>query len=93
MSGFQTTPRIVISPAFIMALPARTDELIFLVKGSALVSTVTLNHLTGAAIAIHCHTSNPFTLMVLADTISPVINPSLARLTRIIEDNTTGGNY
>ncbi len=70
-----------------MALPACTNELIFLVKRSALVSTVTLNHLTGVAIAIYCHTSNPFTLMVLADTISPVIKSSLARLTRIIEDN------
>jgi His/Glu/Gln/Arg/opine family amino acid ABC transporter permease subunit len=90
MSPMQTLRRIVLPRAFQLALPAYTNELILLVKGSALVSTITLIDLTGAAMAIYYRTYDPFTPLVLAGALYLVINNGLARLSQALEQRLAG---
>jgi His/Glu/Gln/Arg/opine family amino acid ABC transporter permease subunit len=93
MSWLQSRRRIVLPLAFRLALPAYTNELILLVKGSALVSTITLIDLTGAAMSIYYRTYDPFTPLLLAGALYLVINSALARLSQILERRLGGVRY
>ena len=61
--------RIVLPGAFRLALGAYSNEVIMLLKGSALVSTITIFDLTGEANQIYYRTYDPFTPIVTAGAI------------------------
>jgi His/Glu/Gln/Arg/opine family amino acid ABC transporter permease subunit len=69
MSTF-TTYRLVILPrAFSIALPAYSNEVIILMKGTALASTITLMELMGEAQLISSRTYKPIQVFVIAGII------------------------
>lgn len=85
MSRWQVFRRIILPHAFRLALPAYTNEVIFLVKGSALLSTITIIELTGAATTIYYHTFDPFTPFLFAGAIYVIINLMFIRISRRFE--------
>jgi len=60
MSRFQTYTRIVLPSSFRRALPAYSNEVIFMLHGSAIASVITIIDLTGAARIIASRYYNPF---------------------------------
>jgi His/Glu/Gln/Arg/opine family amino acid ABC transporter permease subunit len=87
--GLRSWPiyRLIIIPLAIrLALPAYGNELIMLLKGSALVSTITVMDLTGAATSIYYRTYDPFTPLLSAGAIylsmSLVIGKSVSLMER-----------
>ena len=60
MSKLQTYTRIILPSAFRRALPAYSNEVIFMLHGSALASVITIVDLTGAARIIASRYYNPF---------------------------------
>jgi polar amino acid transport system permease protein len=66
MSRRTTWRRIVLPRAFRIALPAYSNEVILMLKGSALASTITLLDLTGAAQTIIARTYTPLEIFLAA---------------------------
>lgn len=60
MSKLQTYHRIILPSAFRRALPAYSNEVIFMLHGSAIASVITIVDLTGAARIIASRYYNPF---------------------------------
>jgi arginine/ornithine transport system permease protein len=60
MSKGQTYRRVVLPSAFRRALPAYSNEVIFMLHGSAIASVITIIDLTGAARIIASRYYNPF---------------------------------
>ena len=60
MSRAQTYRRIILPSAFRRALPAYSNEVIFMLHGSAIASVITIVDLTGAARIIASRHYNPF---------------------------------
>ncbi|MBT3626973.1 MAG: ABC transporter permease [Rhodospirillaceae bacterium] len=58
--------RVVVPRAFRLALPAYGNEIILMLKGSALASTITLLDLTGVARVIVARTFAPYELFIMA---------------------------
>ena len=58
--------RVVVPRAFRFALPAYGNEIILMLKGSALASTITLLDLTGVARVIVARTFAPYELFIMA---------------------------
>ena len=58
--------RIILPSAFRLALPAYSNEVILMLKGSALASTITLLDLTGAARVIVSRTFAPYEVFITA---------------------------
>ena len=58
--------RVVVPRAFRLALPAYGNEIILMLKGSALASTITLLDLTGVARVIVARTYAPYELFLMA---------------------------
>ncbi len=58
--------RIIVPRAFRLALPAYGNEIILMLKGSALASTITLLDLTGVARVIVSRTFAPYELFLMA---------------------------
>jgi len=58
--------RIRLPRAFRTALPAYSNEVILMLKGSALASTITIMDLTGVARTIIARTYTPFELFLAA---------------------------
>ena len=58
--------RIIVPGAFRLALPAYGNEIILILKGSALASTITLLDLTGVARVIVSRTFAPYELFLMA---------------------------
>ncbi len=58
--------RIIVPRAFRLALPAYGNEIILILKGSALASTITLLDLTGVARVIVSRTFAPYELFLMA---------------------------
>jgi putative lysine/arginine/ornithine/histidine/octopine transport system permease protein len=66
MSRFLQYRRIILPSAFRLALPAYSNEVILMLKGSALASTITLLDLTGAARVIVSRTFAPYEIFITA---------------------------
>src|SRR3546814_13440555 len=60
MSRLQTYRRVILPSAFRRALPAYSNEVIFMLHGSALASVITIIDLTGAGRIVASRYYNPF---------------------------------
>ncbi len=85
MSRVQLYRRIIGPQAFRLALPGYSNEVILLVKGSSLASTVTLLELTGVARNIIAVTFMPVELFTMAALIYLTLTFVLTRIFMIIE--------
>lgn len=77
--------RIVLPRAVRFALPAYSNEVILMLKGSALASTVTLLELTGMARTIVAKTYMPVEIFLAAGICYLAISFCLVRLFRLVE--------
>ncbi|KAA5605589.1 ABC transporter permease [Roseospira marina] len=84
-----TLARIVLPRAARIALPAYGNELILMLKGSALASTVTLLDLTGMARTIIARNYMPVETFLMAGVIYMTITFVLVRGLRFIEHRTS----
>ncbi|MEC4592940.1 MULTISPECIES: ABC transporter permease [Nitrospirillum] len=69
MGGGLLFRRIILPQAFRLALPAYGNEIILMLQGSALASTITLMELTGVAKAIAARTFQPIEVFCLAGAV------------------------
>ena len=85
MSTF-TTYRLVILPrAFSIILPAYSNEVIILMKGTALASTITLLELMGEAQLISSRTYKPIQVFAIAGVIYYLLTLAITNLFRLLE--------
>lgn len=85
MSRIMLLRRVIAPQALVIALPGYTNELILLLKGSALASTITLLELTGITRKIIAETYKPFELFILAACLYVAITFVLTRIFHWIE--------
>jgi len=85
MSRLLLFRRIILPRAFRLALPAYGNEIVILLKSSALASTITLLDLTGVARTIIARTYMPIELFVMAGVIYLVITFLITRAIRALE--------
>lgn len=85
MSRLLVLRRIILPRAFRLALPAYGNEIIILLKASALASTITLLDLTGVARTIIARTYMPIELFAMAGAIYLVITFVITRAIRRLE--------
>ncbi|OIQ82264.1 octopine transport system permease protein OccM [mine drainage metagenome] len=74
MSGSLLYRRVILPRAFRLALPAYTNELILMLKGSALASTITLLDITGAARTIIAVTYTPVEIFLAAGALYLILS-------------------
>ncbi|MDA0230933.1 MAG: ABC transporter permease [Proteobacteria bacterium] len=77
--------RITVPRAFRLALPAYGNEIILMLKGSALASTITLLDLTGVARVIVARTFAPYELFILAALMYLVLTLLIVRTLKYAE--------
>lgn len=82
--------RIILPRAFRIALPAYSNEVILMLKGSALASTITLLDLTGMARTIIARTYMPIELFIAAGVFYLVIAAVLLQGLRLVEKRMHG---
>lgn len=85
MGSFHILRRITLPRAFQLALPAYGNEIIFLIKGSALVSTITLADLTGVARLIVARTYKPIEVFLATGFIYLVMIYALSLVLKRLE--------
>ncbi|UIJ82199.1 ABC transporter permease [Rhizobium leguminosarum] len=85
MSAFLRFRRIEFPLAIRQALPAYGNELILVVKGTSLASTITVLEITGYAKRLMSQTFAIFEVFALAGAIYLVINLTLVMLIRLLE--------
>lgn len=73
MTRLQSLRRIILPRAFRIALPAYGNEIIFMIKGSALASTITLMDLTGVARTLVARTYKPVEVFLAAGVLYLII--------------------
>lgn len=86
MSWGRKTWRIVLPRAFGIALPAYGNEVVLMLKSSALASTITLLDLTGMARTIQARTYTPVELFSAAGVIYLVMAAVVIGLFRLVEN-------
>ena len=77
--------RIIVPRAFRLALPAYGNEIILMLKGSALASTITLLDLTGIARVIVARTFAPYELFIMAAIMYLVLTLFIVRTLKYAE--------
>ena len=77
--------RIVVPRAFRLALPAYGNEIILMLKGSALASTITLLDLTGVARVIVSRTFAPYELFLMAALMYLILTLIIVRALKYAE--------
>jgi polar amino acid transport system permease protein len=85
MSRLLLFRRIIVPKAIVFALPGYTNEVILLLKGSALASTVTIMELTGVTRNIIARTFKPIELFLVAGCIYLLLTFIITRLFMIVE--------
>jgi len=85
MSRLTRLRRIIIPQAVRHGLPAYGNEIILLVKGSALVSIITVTEMTLVAYRINSRTFDPVTTFTIAGLIYLAINTILIQIIRFTE--------
>ncbi|MBR7889463.1 ABC transporter permease [Marinomonas sp. A79] len=85
MSKFQMYRRILLPRAFGIVLPAYGNEIILMLKGSALASTITILDLTGMSRTIIARTYTPMEIFLAAGGIYLVISIVIIAIFRQIE--------
>lgn len=85
MSKVQIFRRIIWPRAFRMALPAYGNEIIFMIKSSALASSITLMDLTGVARALIAKTYKPVEIFLATGILYLILIYALTFVLRVIE--------
>mgnify|MGYP000948615577 CR=1 FL=1 len=85
MSRALSLRRIILPRAFRIALPAYGNEVILMLKGSALASTITLLDLTGMARTIIARTYMPVEIFLAAGLVYLAITFVFVQLFRLLE--------
>lgn len=81
--------RIILPQAFRIALPAYGNEIILMIKGSALASTVTLLDLTGMARTIIARTYMPVEIFLAAGVLYLLLTFAFTQAYRLLEHRLT----
>jgi octopine/nopaline transport system permease protein len=89
MSGILLYRRVILPIAFRQALPAYGNEMILMVKGTSLVSTITLMEITGIARHIIAKYWTPVEIFLIAGIIYLFINYLVTRIVRYAENRYT----
>ncbi|MBE9395695.1 ABC transporter permease [Pontibacterium sp. N1Y112] len=77
--------RVVLPRAFGIALPAYGNEMVLMLKGSALASTITLLDLTGMARTIIARTYTPLEMFMAAGMVYLIIGALMIGIFRLLE--------
>lgn len=85
MSALLRFRRIELPLAIRQALPAYGNELVLVIKGTSLASTITVLEITGYAKRLMSQTFAIFEIFVIAGAIYLIINLTLITLVRILE--------
>jgi len=91
MTRAQTLRRVVLPRAFRIGLPAYGNEIVFMIKGSALASTITLMELTGVARTVVARTYKPVEVFLAAGVIYLVIVYGVTWLLKRLEKRWSKG--
>ena len=76
---------MILPRAFSIALPAYSNEVIILLKGTALASTITLLELMGQAQLISSRTYKPIQVFIIAGIIYYVLTLVITWIFRVLE--------
>ena len=90
MSGTLLYRRILLPKAFRIALPAYTNEVVFLLQATSLVSIITLLDLTGVARIIVARSFEPYKLYITAGLIYLTMSYFFILVSRFIEHRLSG---
>ncbi|MCA8881412.1 MAG: ABC transporter permease [Rhodobacteraceae bacterium] len=85
MSTAKTYRLVILPRAFSICLPAYSNEVIILMKGTSLASTITLLELTGMARLAASATYQPIQVFVIAGLIYYLMTLIIARIFRVLE--------
>lgn len=85
MSKFLMLRRIILPSAFRRALPAYSNEIIFMLHGSALASVITIIDITGAARIVNSRYYSPYEAFITAAVFYMAITFTLVFLIRQLE--------
>ncbi|WP_236631456.1 arginine ABC transporter permease ArtM [Endozoicomonas numazuensis] len=85
MTRSQSLTRIILPHAFRRALPAYGNEMILVMKGTSLASTITLMDLMGYAARLNAQTYDTLTVFTLAGLIYLTLTGILTLIVRFIE--------
>ncbi|WP_429811301.1 ABC transporter permease [Ensifer sp. B1-9] len=85
MSGFTLIRRIIAPQALRQMLPAYSNEVILMVKSTALASTVTMMEVTGLAAKLISATYRPVEIFIAAGAIYLLLNFIVSRMFKLIE--------
>ena len=77
--------RIIAPQAIRLMLPAYSNELILVVKSTALASTITMMEVTGIAAKLISASYRPVEIFICAGAIYLLLNFSITRLLRLVE--------
>lgn len=90
MSRWMRLRRIILPRAFRIALPAYSNEVILMLKGSALASTITLLDLTGVARTVIARTYMPIEIFIAAGVFYLIIAAVILQGFRLVEKHLHG---
>ena len=85
MAPLQTYRRIILPSAFRRALPAYSNEVIFMLHGSAIASVITIIDLTGAARIVASRYYNPFEAFIAVGVLYFCITFALVGAFKLLE--------
>lgn len=85
MSRFLVLRRILLPSAFRRALPAYGNEMIFMLHGSAVASTVTIVDLTGAARIVNSRYYSPYEAFLTAAVFYLILTFAIVGLVKLLE--------
>lgn len=85
MSRFLVLRRILLPSAFRRALPAYGNEMIFMLHGSAVASTVTIVDLTGAARIVNSRYYSPYEAFLTAALFYLILTFAIVGLVKLLE--------
>jgi arginine/ornithine transport system permease protein len=85
MSRLLMLRRVILPSAFRRALPAYSNEIIFMLHGSALASVITIIDITGAARIVNSRYYSPYEAFLTAAVFYMAITFSIVFLIRLLE--------
>lgn len=85
MSGLTLIRRIIAPQALRQMLPAYSNEVILMVKSTALASTITMMEVTGLAAKLISATYRPVEVFIAAGAIYLLLNFTVSRIFKLIE--------
>ncbi|MEN5107163.1 ABC transporter permease [Brucella anthropi] len=85
MSGFTLVRRILAPQALRQMLPAYSNEVILMVKSTALASTITMMEVTGLAAKLISATYRPVEIFICAGAIYLILNFVVTRIFKLLE--------